>query len=129
MNKVEKIIEELKDIEYFHGNVDPVVEVLLDKFLKEWTGSSYPHLADTDENEGQRLRVQLTTLIESKEREAVENFLTLSVVAGGSGIIKKTTEQIRKEAIEGFLNHVYSKDRTIDLETHLEQYLAEQEKE
>lgn len=32
------------------------------EFIKKWTGNSFPHLIDTDENDGERFRERLREL-------------------------------------------------------------------
>ena len=40
------------------------------KFIKKWCGNSYPHLIDTDENDGERFRSLLREALQ-KERERI----------------------------------------------------------
>ena len=61
--------QHIEDIEYFEVETDTRVDELINNFIKKWLPESYAHLVDTDENDGQRLRVQLSALLgETKEK-------------------------------------------------------------
>jgi hypothetical protein len=38
-------------------------------FIKKWTGENYPHLIDTDENDGEIFRQKLQSLLSQKDKE------------------------------------------------------------
>lgn len=53
-------------------------EEKINVFLKKWTGSNYPHLVDTDDNDGEFLRCDMDELIrkayllgQSEEKERI----------------------------------------------------------
>ena len=44
-----------------------------EKFLKKWTGDNFPHLVDTDENDGQRIRDLVSRQFEEGYRLGLED--------------------------------------------------------
>ena len=66
------IEEQIKEIEYFEVETNPVVDKLVNSFIEKNIPNLYPHFVDTDENDGQRLRVQLTQLLKQQEQEIRE---------------------------------------------------------
>lgn len=54
-----------------------VLTDLFNKFIKKWTGDSYPHLIDSDENDGERFRQAIASQVQravEAEREACAKF-------------------------------------------------------
>lgn len=53
----------IEDIDYFEVEVNPIVEKLVNDFIKKAIPELYSHYVDNDENAAQLLRVQLTALL------------------------------------------------------------------
>ena len=51
------------------------IEELVNPFLKEWTGNSYPHLVDDDENDGESLRESIFELVQSERQRILQIFI------------------------------------------------------
>lgn len=73
-NKIEEID---KQIEYHEDNCMGFYEIdisdNIDNFMKKWTGSNFPHLCDSDENDGQRLKVWVYISQLKEKRKAILN--------------------------------------------------------
>jgi hypothetical protein len=79
--------EELEDIEYFEVETNPIVDKLVNDFIKENIPNLFAHFSDTDENDAQRLRVRLSTLIshERAEGELRGRGLAMALLGSGDG--------------------------------------------
>lgn len=44
-------------------------------FIKKWCGSNYPHLIDSDENDGERFREKLRNVMDKKKLILFKNFI------------------------------------------------------
>lgn len=53
-----------EEIECFQVVTNTDVDGLVNEFIKKWCGEWSAHLIDNDENDGQRLRVRLSLLID-----------------------------------------------------------------
>jgi len=64
----EQLKEAISEMDYFGVETDLLVDTLINDFIEKWCGTSVGHLSDTDENDGQRLRVQLSYLLDLPNR-------------------------------------------------------------
>lgn len=55
-------------------NEKDVIEAF-NKFIKKWCGDSYPHLIDSDENDGQFMRDKIIELLEQERKKYLKREL------------------------------------------------------
>jgi len=78
----EKLVKEAEELDYFEVETDPVIDELVNRFIKQALPDSYPHYVDNDENAAQLLRVQLSYVFSHaiSEAQAEERKRTLKEV-------------------------------------------------
>jgi len=86
MEEIEKVNKDLKQ-----------VEEIVNPFLENWTGSNYPHLIDTDENDGQELRENIIYLIEEARKSQLQTDML---------IVEELKEKIKNKLEEEMLNNI-----------------------
>ncbi len=69
--------EEFENIDYFEVETNSIINKLVNDFIKKAIPNLYPHYADNDENDGQKLRVQLTKLLSLQKQELREKVRNL----------------------------------------------------
>lgn len=53
-------------------SVEPNLIELFNRFIEKWTGNSFPHLIDSDENDGERFREAIASALTQARQEGFE---------------------------------------------------------
>jgi len=77
-------------------------EEQFNEFIKKWCGSNYPHLIDTDENDGQRLRDYF-------EEHCLDNQKVKEAIHGSVLSMSKFREGEIKEALQEYIDILYER--------------------
>ena len=70
-------------------------EESVNSFIKKWCGDNAPHLLDTDENDGEKLRTLLNTQKAEILEEAERELLTPNSLIGNYSIIKDLLTKLK----------------------------------
>lgn len=101
--------DELKDVDYLWYESDPVIEELVNDFIKKATPNSFAHYVDDDENDGQLLRTQLTKYLEirlAQKDAACERRVEEAVKAERKRIVDRAKTHYYPDALKYLIDEI-----------------------